>query len=70
MSEEKKDKEIRYVPWPNFIWAISLLTLVMFSSIGVSMIARAEAAEVKNKYETDIVWIRQTLSEIKTEINK
>ena len=58
------DKEPKYVKWHVFAWAIGLITLILFSSISISMVAQAKAS----KAETDIGWIKESLETIQSDI--
>ena len=60
-----KDTDQRNVPWVVFIWVIALLSSAISYSVLNSVSAKSVSAETKTKYDTDIVWIRETLSEIK-----
>jgi hypothetical protein len=72
MSEDKKQKWCdNYVNYYVFIWAIGIVTTLIMIAIGASMSAKAEVGIVGAKLETqmnDTEWIKQTLSEIKSDI--
>jgi len=67
MAEDNK----RNVRWSVFVWAIAVLLTLFVSAVSVSMSAKADVGEVKGQVlgiETDLSWIKGTLTEIKNEI--
>ena len=71
MDEKYKKEEEKYVRWIVFIWIIGIITTILFSSIGISMKAKSEVSELRGElkvYSTDILWIKNTLIEIKESI--
>ncbi len=57
MHKEHEEKEIEYTPWVTFVWAISILSTILVTSIGISMSAKADAG----KASTDMEWVKSTL---------
>jgi hypothetical protein len=60
-----------YVNYYVFIWAVGILTTLILVAVSASMSAKADVGVVNAKLETqmnDTEWIKQTLSEIKSDI--
>ena len=67
MSEQNGRK----VDWRVFVWAISIISTILFISFGVSMSAKTDVGDVRGEVreiKTNISWIKDTLSRIEDKI--